>query len=254
MGRITGMEPQVVDTLLVLNRAFYNEFAAAFSDSRSPSEPGFDRLVTRLRPGDRILDLGCGQARLARLLPASCTYTGVDYAEAMLAIGATSHEGPDGNLSLVTADLVRDDWQRHVTGPFDWIFLRAVLHHIPGYEHRQSVLARAAEVLAPGGRLVIANWQFMRIERLRRRVRPWATIGLDERDVEPGDYLLDWQRQGYGLRYAHLVDEAETRQLSDDAGLHVGELFYADGHTQDLTLYAVLTRGAIPADPQSSTR
>jgi len=248
------MDAQVVDKLLALNQAFYNEFAAAFSDSRSPSEPGFDRLVRRLRPGDRVLDLGCGQARLARLLPTSCTYTGVDYAEAMLAIGATSHEGPDGNLSLVTADLVRDDWSRDVIGPFDWIFLRAVLHHIPGYEHRRSVLVRASEVLAPGGHLVVANWQFTRIERLRRRARPWAAIGLDAGDVEPGDYLLDWQRQGYGLRYAHLVDEAETRQLADDAGLHVDELFYADGHTQDLTLYAVLTRGVLRADPQSSTR
>ena len=95
-------------------------------------------------------------------------------------------------------------------------------------------------MLGPKGMVVIANWQFLRIERLRRRLLPWDRIGLRESDVDPGDYLLDWQRNGYGVRYVHLVDEAETQQLADGAGLQIDDLFFADGHTNDLTLYAIL--------------
>ncbi len=80
------MNADTVKTLLDLNRTFYNDFAEAFSDSRGASEPGFERIVAKIRPGDRVLDLGCGQGRLAGLLPPSCTYTGVDNAGAMLRI------------------------------------------------------------------------------------------------------------------------------------------------------------------------
>jgi hypothetical protein len=68
---------------------------------------------------------------------------------------------------------------------------------------------------------------------------PWETIDLTDEDVESGDYLLDWRRQGRALRYVHLVDEAETLKLITDAGLQVENLYYADGHTDDLTLYAL---------------
>ncbi len=43
------------------------------------------------------------------------------------------------------------------------------------------------------------------------------------------------------MRYVHLVDEKETRQLAQDTGLHLLRTYYADGHTHNLTLYAVLT-------------
>ncbi len=234
------MDTETVDTLLALNRRFYNDFAEPFSDSRGATEPGFDRIVAQFRPGDRVLDLGCGQGRLARLLPPACTYTGVDNAGAMLQIAAHATDGT--HATFVAADLVKDRWETQVAGPFDWVVLRAVLHHIPGYDNRLSIVTHAAGLLAPQGRLVIANWQFLRIERLRKRLAPWPTVGLTENDIDAGDYLLDWQRQGRGLRYAHLIDEAETRRLAQEAGLAIEELFYADGRTNDLTLYAVVRK------------
>ncbi|MGC9469077.1 MAG: class I SAM-dependent methyltransferase [Anaerolineae bacterium] len=237
------MQESVAEKLLELNRRFYNQFAEAFSDSRGRTEPGFERVLAEMRPGERILDLGCGQGRLAYLVPAESPYVGVDYAESMLAVASERAEDrPGGALRFVEADLVADPWHESLDGPFDWIVLRAVLQHIPGYQNRQRVVRRAAQVLAPEGAVVMANWQFLQIERLRRRILPWSTIDLTEDDVEPGDYLLDWQRQGYGLRYVHLVDEAETARLASAAGLEISQMFRADGHTNDLTLYAILRK------------
>ena len=69
---------------------------------------------------------------------------------------------------------------------------------------------------------------------------PWREVGLAESDLEPGDYLLDWHRGGSGLRYCHLVDEAELTALAGAAGLTVSDLYYADGVGQNLNLFAVL--------------
>jgi SAM-dependent methyltransferase len=233
------MQQKIVTILSELNQRFYREFAEAFSTSRARTEPGIERILSRIAPGQRVLDLGCGPGRLAALLPSTASYVGVDYAPEILDVARARLETQATPTRFIQADLVTDAWESDVPAPFDWIILRAVLHHIPGYDNRLDIVRRAARVLAPQGRILLANWQFLKIERLRRRLLPWETIDLTDEDVESGDYLLDWRRQGRALRYVHLVDEAETLKLITDAGLQVEDLYYADGHTDDLTLYAL---------------
>jgi SAM-dependent methyltransferase len=237
------MQENVARRLEALNQTFYDSVASVFTASRGRTEPGLDRIVERIRPGQRVLDLGCGQARLGTLLPQGCAYTGVDYSGAMLEHAERALE--ETNISaakLVQAAITDGGWVTEVGSDFDWVMMRAVLHHIPGYISRRRAVALALSVLAPAGRLAVANWQFLDVARLRRRVLPWSAVGLTEADVEPGDYLLDWRRGSVVIRYVHLVDEAETRRLAEDLGLEVEELFRADGHTGDLTLYAILRR------------
>ncbi|HRI57125.1 MAG TPA: class I SAM-dependent methyltransferase, partial [Anaerolineae bacterium] len=118
----------------------------------------------------------------------------------------------------------------------------AVLHHIPGWQRRRALLRELGALLADDGRLAISTWQFMNEARLRRKVMPWQAVGLSEEQVEAGDYLLDWQRGGQGLRYCHLVDETELAALAGQAGLHVRALFQADGREGNLNQFAVLAR------------
>lgn len=239
MGYNVGMRTEVVALLNDLNRKFYDGFAETFATSRGKSEPGLARVLQDVPAGSRVLDLGCGQGRIAALLPGGCVYVGLDFSEEMLR--QAQQRAPAGvSTQFMAADLLSDDWPASVGGEFAWIVLRAVLHHIPGQAHRQRLLNQAAGLLSPAGRLALANWQFMDIPRLRRRVLDWSAVHLTPEDVEPGDYLLDWQRDGYGLRYVHLVDEAETLTLATAAGLHVETLFRADGHQNNLTLYAIL--------------
>lgn len=236
------MDTITVEKLNALNRQFYERFAESFAASRGETEPGLERVLAEVHPGDRLLDLGCGQGRIAQLLPAGVAYTGLDYAPALLSIAQQQAEAAGLSACFVVGDLLAETWPEAVGGPFEWVVLRAVLHHIPGYANRLAVLRRAAERLTPQGRLVLANWQFLEIERLKRRLLPWERVGLTATDVEPGDYLLDWQRDGYGVRYVHLVDEAETEALAREAGLTLHTLFRADGHTKQLTLYAVMSQ------------
>ncbi len=254
------MESATALRLNQLNRAFYDAHAEAFADSRPRLAPGVQRVLAGITPGAGLLELGCGDGKVGRWLRrnvAAVTYVGLDISEAMLERarryteeeggGRSGEQGGEGKAAGITfalADLAAPGWGRVLPGArFDWVVAFAVLHHVPGFEARAQVLGEAAAGLAPGGRLAMSNWQFMRSERLQRRVAPWAALGLAEADVEPGDYLLGWERRGQaGLRYVHLLDEAEARALAGRAGLAVTEVFSADGGSGALAEYVVLEK------------
>ncbi len=231
------MREEIIQRLHALNREFYDAFAGAFARSRGDTEPGLGPLLQSLSPGDRLLDLGCGQGRVAHLIPEGVSYMGLDFSAEMIALARAEADRP--RTRFLVADLLTEPWPE-LEGPFDWILLRAVLHHIPGFKERARLLKNAKRHLLPEGRVMIANWQFLELSRLRKRLLPWEIIGLRAEDVEPGDYLLDWKREGYGLRYVHLVDEEETQRLAAEAGLEIIDLYRADGYNNRLTLYAIL--------------
>ncbi|MCA9962203.1 MAG: hypothetical protein KC443_24375, partial [Anaerolineales bacterium] len=60
--------------------------------------------------------------------------------------------------------------------------------------------------------------------------------------VEPGDYLLTWQRSGFGLRYACHIDAGQTARLAADAELRIVHQFRSDGKEGNLSLYTVLQK------------
>ncbi|MDH7485515.1 MAG: class I SAM-dependent methyltransferase [Anaerolineae bacterium] len=239
------MDTELDARLLELNRRFYSEFAARFSASRATPWPGFIRLLPYLPDGAHVVDLGCGNGRLACFLDKhrrDITYLGLDFSPDLLALAreATAH------LSNVAAafrivNLADPGWTEAVQGRrFDAVLALAVLQHIPGFERRLELLRQAAALLRPGGVLALANWQFTSVERLRRKVVPWSRVGIDPDGLEDGDYLLEWRQGGVAYRYCHLVNEEEVRALAAAAGLELAETFRADGKEGDLNLYAVL--------------
>jgi hypothetical protein len=117
----------------------------------------------------------------------------------------------------------------------------AVLHHIPGRDVRARIMRQVRELLAPQGHAIVSAWQFMDSERMRKKIVPWSVIGIDERELEPGDALLNWKRDGSGLRYCHWINEDELRTLSAQAELKLVGTFRAGGREGNLSLYAALT-------------
>ena len=201
-----------------------------------------EKIIERIKPGVRVLDLGCGHGRIAQSVPQGVAYTGMDFSAKMLAEAVKRIENKI-QKTFVIGNLTDRVWPEIVTDTtYHWVFLRAVLHHIPSYSYRRRLVIRAAQCLSIDGILILANWQFLNVKRLQKRLLPWSNLNLQPEDVEAGDYLLDWKRDGYGIRYVHLIDEDETLKLALDAGLTIQDLYYADGHTNNLTLYACLTR------------
>ncbi len=228
--------------LLALNSQFYQTFAEAFSATRQRVQPGVERVLPRIPAQAAILDIGCGNGELARRLAAQgCRgiYLGVDFSPGLLA-EARRRRTPPLAARFLRADLCAPDWAAPLRGArFGYALAFAVLHHLPGFATRLKVVRSLYSLLEPGGFFFHSHWHFLNSPRWRARIQPWERAGIAEADLEPGDYLLDWRRGGYGLRYVHLLDAEELHRLAAQSGFTCLETFYSDGKEGNLALYQV---------------
>lgn len=239
------MDPDLTHRLLELNREFYSGFADSFSATRSRPWAGFSHLLPYIPDGCRVLDLGCGNGRLAAFLDSKrqeVHYLGLDSSTRLITLA----EEQSCSLGFVSAtyriaDVTSPGWTDAVCcRGFDAVAALGLLQHIPGLELRQKVVHQAASLLGPAGVLLISSWQFLSSQRLRDRLIPWPHVGIDETLLESGDYLLDWRRDGTGYRYCHQLIEEEVEHLATGASLEVVESIFADGPRDNLNLYSVL--------------
>ena len=248
---ISHVDKGIAQKLLALNREFYATFARPFAASRPVSDPALTGILPYIPQRARVLDVGCGNGRMARLLDRErpgVIYLGVDAVPALVTVARAQVDRLTAiSAEFRVADVAQPGWVGSVTGaPFDCAMALAVLHHIPGFDLRVQVLRDVASVVALGGCVILSNWQFLDNARMRRKLVDWAEVGIAEGTLEPGDYLLDWKRGGRGLRYCHLVDGAEVDRLAAESGLCVRETFRAGGREGNLSLFAILDKDAGP--------
>ncbi|HNT73549.1 MAG TPA: class I SAM-dependent methyltransferase [Anaerolineae bacterium] len=136
------------------------DVSLACTDGDFPFD-GYERILDEVvtladvRPGMRILDLGIGTGNLAqRFVQQDCEVWGVDFSAEMLA--KTRVKLPQ--IRLVQADLLAD-WPADLQPPFDRIISAYVLHEFT-LAGKIAVLRRAAQHLAPGGIILIADIAF----------------------------------------------------------------------------------------------
>ena len=75
------MEPELVTKLLRLNQEFYATYAQSFAATRHSVQPGVLRLLPQIMKAELVLDLGCGNGNLAKLLQSEGfigSYFGID--------------------------------------------------------------------------------------------------------------------------------------------------------------------------------
>jgi SAM-dependent methyltransferase len=228
--------------LFELNKDFYSESAAEFSASRKGFWPGWDRFWDFLEQQEflpeRVLDLGCGNGRLAGFLQTKLLdfkYLGLDFSKKLLADAKKKYAGKEFEFS---AHDFRTKFK--LKQKYDLIAAIALLHHIPGFDNRLRLLENAAEHLS--GYLIFTTWNFMSDLKLSTKVVSWQEAGISETELESGDLLLNWGSSNSHLRYCHNFSEAELGQLVTGSGLKIVKQFDSDGRNQRLNTYYVCQR------------
>lgn len=168
------------------------------------------------RPGERILDLGCGTGDLtARIVATGATVVGLDADDAMAE--AFRARLPDVPLVVHDAQL---PWPstRPMDEPFDAIFSNAALHWMP---QADAVARSMAAALRPDGRLAAELGGTGNVAV----VQAAATEAADSMGLAPprweryypsaGQYAAVLERSGFEVRQLELTDRP-TRLTGPD--------------------------------------
>ena len=175
-----------------------NRYAASARFVAELGEPLIGLLAPK--PGERILDLGCGDGALtAKLVAMGCEVVGVDASEAQIRgareIGLDAH--------------VMDGEQLTFEHEFDAVFSNAALHWM---RHPDDVIAGVKRALRPHGRFVAEMGGHRCVEKIRTAlVDALNRRGLDGEGAVPWyfptveDYSERLIKGGFTVKYLALI-------------------------------------------------
>jgi methionine biosynthesis protein MetW len=105
-------------------------------------------ILDYIRPGSRVLDLGCGKGKFdRRLKEKGCSAVGLDIEEENI------KEGCDCREASICADIEKDGALQKIEGKFDYILFMDVLEHLKSPE---EILPKVKGLLKEDG-LIIAH-------------------------------------------------------------------------------------------------
>jgi len=142
---------------------------------------GADRLryrcIEEIRPGETVLDVGCGPAYYFPRLPQPVKYHGFD-TDAPYIDWATKRFGGE-NASFHCG--IFDEAAARSLPPTDVVLLLGLLHHLSD-EQCTSLLNLTASVLSPGGRVISVDTCF---EPTQGRISRWMS------ENDRGEYVRE---------------------------------------------------------------
>jgi len=202
----------------------YDEIGSHFSRTRQKTYGNggssnwlvTDQYLNKLKQGQRILDIGCGNGKLVSGLPKGVEYVGTDFSKTLLEEAKLLYPQYDFRFGDV---LDPEHWIK--LQEFEAIFCVAVLHHIPEKEQQLFVLSEAKKHLKKNGFLYLTVWNLWQ--------EKFAQYHLDSTELKKKDdkwveipYNKEWKRFCVAFDIQTLTD------LLTEAGYDVEELFYAD--------------------------
>ena len=199
-----------------------DEYEQVVNEPRAyPNELLF-RPLDRLIPtaGSAMLDLGCGTGQMLRRYSGRFgKFTGVDHSKEMLEVARGSLEPQQlENTRLMQSDLV--EFLSTESGEYDLVTIVGCLHHLHP-EQLGTVIQMAAGLLAPGGRMLLAEPLLQANMQPPEPVRLWnqkAAVSLPEYSSaaeEPDEAPIDEQQMLAEIQAArlHIIFESRGWEL-----------------------------------------
>ncbi len=251
-----------------LNAHFYQTVATTFAETRQTPWPGWQKswevIAEKLLPKGTsslaICDVGCGNGRFAQFCldqlqnQVALDYLGIDQSSNLLAEAEKSLEQQPAfpqtlsqiirfkQLDVIELLINKGSLSDAIALQFPLVTAFGLFHHIPSQGLRIQLIQQLAELLSPGGLLIITFWQFQFNEALMARQVSPEKAGFQATDLEVNDYFLTWERGQQAIRYCHLTDTPEQNLLICHSGLRVLSYFAADGKTGQDNSYYILQK------------
>lgn len=204
-------------------QVMYDEIGTHFSRTRqktygsdSTNWPVTDKYIKKLKTGQSVLDIGCGNGKLVSGLPKGVDYVGTDFSRTLLTEAKSLYPGRDFRFGNVVEP-------KHWKGlaKYDAIFCVAVLHHIPEHEQQVYILTEAKKHLKKNGFLYLTVWNLWQERYLQNHLDSTELKKQDEKWVEI-PYNKDWKR------FCVAFDVQSLTNVLVEAGWDIQELYYAD--------------------------
>ena len=249
------MDKQAQKSLLELVKRNYEEIAVDFDTARKKYLwPELIKLTDVVKDGDRVLDAGCGNGRLAEaFFGKNIEYLGVDNSEKLIELAkknyireiASSPSTAPRNDKWAIADTLELD--KLPERDFDFIFCIAVLHHLPGSGLRLKALEQMKNKAKPGGKIILTVWNLWSQQKFRKLIFKYSLLKLigksppagEAGKMDFGDILFDWKNnkgERISRRYYHAFVKNELKNLAIRAGLKIEKLY-----KDEYNYYLILT-------------
>lgn len=201
----------------------YDDIADEFSATRKSVWSDILFINNYVKDGDRVLDLGCGNGRLLKLLKEKkITYTGIDISEKIIRQAQSEFNENDQTKFLVgnALELPFDD------NEFDVVISVAFFHHIPSNELRLKTLKEVRRVTGNNGVIIMTVWNLWQKKYLKFIMKNifMKFIGLSNLDFK--DALIPWKKGKNVDRYYHAFTLSELRKLVNGSLLKLVDLGY----------------------------
>lgn len=214
--------------------SFWNRFAGRYAARPIKDVVAYEAMLAdvaaRLRPEDRVLEIGCGTGGTAiRLAPGVAQYIGTDFSAEMIRIA--KGKGAPPSLRF----LVSDAAELPEGGPFDTICAFNVLHLV---DDLPVLLNHLRKGLVPGGQLIAKTWCFGDLPlRFRLLFRALRLVGL--------------------FPPAHFLTQTQLHKVIEDAGfaVKVTRVFGSRGENPySVALATDMPCASVSAFPDESAR
>lgn len=248
------MDKNTIIQLNQLNQRFYLTIAKEFSDTRSQAWTGWLQLLPSLNQllntshDLSVLDVGCGNGRFAQFLQEQLQqkfqYWGLDNNQQLLDLARSKLLGLNIDLNFANLDLIdallNDQLLKKIQqfSP-NVVTLFGVMHHIPTQQLRTKLLRQLSSLLQPESLIIFTCWQFADDRKFQHKIVDPQSVGINPSQLEPNDYILDWQRGQAAYRYCHHLTQSEIEQLLVDSNLELIDTYRADGKTNQLNRYII---------------
>lgn len=199
----------------------YDKLARYYDTDKAPVWQEVKELLSDIKSGTVVLDIGCGTGRVRQALPDSIDYTGLDNSPELLEVAKRRYV----NNKFIQGDARALPFSDNVFGA---VLLIATVHHFFAKADRLKVLAEARRVLKPSGKIYLTVWNLNRPKFWRQwlaRPKQGRSGGWGWRKVFiPNQHDTKIIRQYYAYTLPGLKKELET------VGFKVNKIAYNNGH------------------------